>query len=103
MFDEPTRLGGIDEGLLESTKREQALEPAGDYPPKFLSAATDISEPVFTGGSSFEDEATRMANVDAPKPSRRGPPPPSKHNDERTRAVDIRNDPAIGDIDWDID
>lgn len=108
MFDEPTRLGGIDEGLLESTKREQALEPAAEYPPKFLNPATEISEPVFTG--SFDDEATRMANVDMPakpakpaKRERRGPPPPSKANDERTRAVDIRNDGSINDVDWDID
>lgn len=107
LFDEPTRLGGIDEGLLESTKREQALPPADEYPPKFLNTATDISEPVFSGG--FDDEATRMANVDGPakpakpaKPARRVPPPP-KGNDERTRAVDIRNDGSINDVDWDID
>jgi hypothetical protein len=24
-------------------------------------------------------------------------------NDERTRAVNIRNDPSISDIDWDLD
>lgn len=108
LFDEPTRLGGIDEGLLESTKREQALPPADEYPPKFLNPATEISEPVF-GSGGFDDEATRMANVDGParpvkpaKPVRRVPPPP-KGNDERTRAVDIRNDGSINDVDWDID
>jgi hypothetical protein len=108
LFDEPTRLGGVDEGLLESTKREQALPPADEYPPKFLNPATEISEPVF-GAGGFDDEATRMANVDGPvrpakpaKPARRVPPPP-KGNDERTRAVDIRNDGSINDVDWDID
>jgi hypothetical protein len=63
-----------------------------------------------------------MANVDAIKPpasrsprptgrppGRRQPPPPgiTAKPDERTRAVDIRNDPnrdpAMGDVDWDID
>jgi hypothetical protein len=44
-----------------------------------------------------------MANVDGI--ARKYPPPPrtgGKH-DERTRAVDIRTDPGINDIDWDID
>jgi hypothetical protein len=47
---------------------------------------------------TFDDEATRMANVD-------GSPrqPRTAAHDERTRAVDIRNDPSISDIDWDID
>ena len=54
----------------------------------------------------FDDEATRMANVDGI--SHKYPPPPrsggsAKHDAERTRAVDIRNDPGINDIDWDID
>jgi hypothetical protein len=30
-------------------------------------------------------------------------PPLTGGNDERTRAVDIRNDKSISDIDWDID
>lgn len=107
LFDEPTRLGGIDEGLLESTKRESALDRVADYPPKFLPAQTELSEPVFSGGGGgFDDEATRMANVDGHVPqksARRPPPPPGKHSDERTRAVDIRGDGSMSDVDWDID
>jgi hypothetical protein len=53
-----------------------------------------------------DDEATRMANVDGILPPRRQASPPrrgAKHDPESTRAVDVRNDPGINDIDWDID
>ncbi|HSD88298.1 MAG TPA: NAD(P)-binding domain-containing protein [Kofleriaceae bacterium] len=123
LFDEPTRMGDIDANLLESTKREAALPdnstgPDAEYPPKFLSPATELSPPLFSGGGGFQDdEATRMANVDsikrpdkrsagADKRPRRELPRPgvgTAKPDERTRAVDIRNDPSISDIDWDID
>jgi hypothetical protein len=33
----------------------------------------------------------------------RARPLPTTSNDERTRAVDIRNDRSISDIDWDLD
>ena len=48
----------------------------------------------------FDDnEATRLSNVDGSLPGRTAPP----SRDERTRAVDIRNDPSMSDVDWDID
>jgi hypothetical protein len=55
----------------------------------------------------FEDQhdsedATRLASLDGIAAMERarnhGP-----SNDERTRAVNIRNDPSISDIDWDLD
>jgi hypothetical protein len=106
LFDEPTRLGGVDEHLLNQTRPK---EPADEFPPKFLPATTDLAPMSFD-----DDEATRMADPDGrmqqrSKPPSKGPPkappPPSRggKNEERTRAVDIRNDPSINDIDWDID
>ena len=133
LFDEPTRLGDIDAHLLEATKRdsEQAVtNPGSEYPPKFLDASTEIDQGFRGGGGGFgnaDDEATRMANVDIINkqqkrpPARRQPPPPGVSSsrksptpvvaqDDSTRAVDIRKDrkdpnrdPAMGDVDWDID
>lgn len=137
LFDEPTRLGDMDADLIASTKRDDAPRGA-EYPPKFLDASTEIDPrfagqkiPNSFGGP--DEEATRMANVDvmakqksrAPA-ARRGPPPPGvpptgkspapivskspppMRQDDSTRAVDIRNDPAARDpnidgVDWDID
>jgi hypothetical protein len=63
------------------------------------------------GVDDNSDEATRMASVDSmaamKQQARRGEvprggpkPPPAE---ERTRAVDIRNDKSISDIDWDLE
>ncbi|HEY5946264.1 MAG TPA: NAD(P)-binding domain-containing protein [Kofleriaceae bacterium] len=99
LFDEPTRLGDVDEALLLASRAstDDPL-PADDYPPKFLPASTEIAP------MHFDDDETRMA--DARNVNRKQAPPPRtgrpKH-DESTRAVDIRNDPSINDIDWDID
>jgi hypothetical protein len=98
IFDEPTRLGGVDEHLLNQTRPK---ESADEYPPKFLPATTDLAPMTFD-----DDEATRMAGDDGrmpPKPAKRTLPPPRGKNDERTRAVDIRGDENINDVDWDID
>ncbi len=98
IFDEPTRLGGVDEHLLNQTRPKESAE---EYPPKFLPATTDLAPMSFD-----DDEATRMAGDDGRMPQkapRKGPPPPRGSKEERTRAVDIRNDPGINDIDWDID
>lgn len=107
LFDEPTRLGDVDAHLLDQTRPKQPA-PDGEYPPKFLPATTELAPPMHFD----EDEATRLASPDGKLPPRRQAPaprqPPSprgtaKHDAERTRAVDIRNDPSINDIDWDID
>jgi hypothetical protein len=90
VFEEPTRMGGIDPAALFDGVDEGAT--SAEYPPKFLDAKTEHSP------MAFEDEATRMANLDG-SPRAKG----VAGNDERTRAVDIRNDPSISDIDWDID
>lgn len=116
LFDEPTRLGGIDEHLIDQTRPEDALT-AGDVGtdqdnPKFLDASTELANPAYHKrlledlGNS-DEEATRMASIDSI--ARKHPPPPRsspRQQDERTRAVDIRNDPNMpnmNDVDWDID
>lgn len=125
LFDEPTRMGNIDEHLLDQTRPEEALQTDRDNP-RFIDAATEMSGNPFSG----DDEKTRMASVEsitrskssraapakappagkapsAARPRPRLPPPGTAKPDERTRAVDIRgdgiNDPSINDIDWDID
>ncbi len=111
LFDEPTRLGDVDAELLLQTRNDEAGVASGgaEYPPKFLPATTELAPMQFD-----EDEATRLANVDGimppkrqpPAPSRQAPPPSrrgARHDPESTRAVDVRNDPSINDIDWDID
>jgi hypothetical protein len=89
---------GVDHGLDELTR------PADDFPPRFLQTAP-TTDPGLNG--ELEDhrdpeEATRLASIDgiaAMERARRGGP----SHDERTRAVNIRNDPSISDIDWDLD
>jgi len=94
VFEEPTRMGDVDLALFDQIEGGATV---GEHAPKFLPSTTEASAP-----PSFDEEATRMANVDSIG-KRRAPPPSSSKNDERTRAVDIRNDPSISDIDWDID
>ncbi len=100
VFDEPTRMRDVDSHLVDQTHREDALPPA--------ELTTD---PKFNFDVPSDNEQTRMASIDSiRKPSL---PPPSRtpaprQQEERTRAVDIRNDlgindPSINDIDWDID
>jgi thioredoxin reductase len=136
LFDEPTRMGDVDSHLLDQTRPEDALPPgdiATDTDAKFIEAATDAHAGYRKHQFDIptDQEQTRMANVDSlrkpslpppsrapgqaptPSPSRNPGPPrreprPQPQQDERTRAVDIRNDlgindPSINDIDWDID
>ena len=93
--DDVLKTRGLSNSLDDMTR------PSGDFPPKYLSQST---EPNF---GSFEDhqdpdEATRLSSLDGIAAMERarnhGP-----SNDERTRAVNIRNDPSISDIDWDLD
>jgi thioredoxin reductase (NADPH) len=110
--DEPTRLAslatmqyddtqgldpGLDPGLDEMTR------PSDDLRPRFptTAPATDPSHDLFEDHHD-PDEATRMASLDAMAAMERARNH-SSSNEERTRAVNIRNDPSISDIDWDLD
>ncbi len=85
-FDETQSIdAAVDRGIEELTR------PAEDYPPKYL-PPMQLDE---------TDEATRLASLDSLAAMERVRGGPS--NDERTRAVNIRNDPSISDIDWDLD
>ena len=98
-FDDPTRLGGpsLEDGLTHPEHNA----------PAFLPAKTELAPLTLDP----DDEATRMASMDAIARAERvdraermgGRPVPRAAHDERTRAVDIRNDSSISDIDWDID
>jgi thioredoxin reductase/ferredoxin len=119
--EEPTRMAAIDPraydetGLEEITGRERAaagsaipgkVTPvAPPPPPKGKSTMMKASVP-----NDFEDnshdEATRMANLDtiaAMERARNQGKPGQPQQDERTRAVNIRNDPSMSEIDWDLD
>jgi hypothetical protein len=109
-FDEPTRMSTIDPRAFDETEHAHQTILDRDLPP-----------------ATLDDDATRMANVGSlaamgrnkapsrvPEPARPAgpksasraaakPPSTSKPNDERTRAVDIRNDASISDVDWDLD
>lgn len=101
VFEEPTRLGEMDAHLLEQARSGEISVPSVDeYPPKFLPANTELAPMHFD--EPLDEDATRMSNID-PVGARRQPARGGGSNDERTRAVDIRNDPGINDIDWDID
>jgi thioredoxin reductase/ferredoxin len=100
--DEPTRMANIDPLAFDDTHGlDDLTRPASDFPPKFLSASTDPDFAMFEDQHDSED-ATRLASLDGMAAMERarnhGP-----SNDERTRAVNIRNDPSISDIDWDLD
>jgi len=97
-FDEqPTRMANVDARLLDA---EAEMTRPGEGP-KFLPAKTEQTPNPFE--NNVHEEATRMANVDAIGKVERAPRKPPERDPERTRAVDIRNDKSMSDIDWDID
>jgi thioredoxin reductase (NADPH) len=82
---------------------DDLTRPADDFPPRFLATAP-TTEP--GAGALFEDhreadEATRLSRLEGITIERARNHGPS--HDERTRSVNIRDDPSISDIDWDID
>src|SRR5262249_6297342 len=117
--DEPTRLGpvaalrlgdshghGSDLALDHEIDRgiDDMTRPADEFPPRYLSAAP-TTEPQMMG--AFEDhhdsdEATRLSSIESITAMERARHHGSS-NDERTRAVNIRSDPSISDVDWDLD
>jgi thioredoxin reductase len=122
--DEPTRQ--VDDHLLTALRSQQQATRAPPTPPP--TAQPTPAPRMAAAAPSFNDEPTRMANVDpqlrtyddhgiennfdeatsiaslegiAAMERARHQGPTS--NEERTRAVNIRNDPSISDIDWDLD
>jgi thioredoxin reductase/ferredoxin len=82
---------------------EEMTLPADDLHIRFLSPAPTTDPDLHLEDTRDLDESTRqLASLDGIAAMERarnhGPP-----NDERTRAVNIRNDPSISDIDWDLD
>ncbi|MBA2540376.1 MAG: NAD(P)-binding domain-containing protein [Deltaproteobacteria bacterium] len=117
--EEPTRMAAIDPRAYDETGVEERTD-RGSQVRKFPQAQpkTDPSPSRFGGGELEDngDEATRLASLDSlaamdrvrnsPNAPHKAPHPPSpsaNSSDERTRAVNIRNDPSISDIDWDLD
>ena len=75
--DEPTRLASIDPRAYDAHNAARAKLP----PPSVIPLAPD--------------EATRLATIDSITGN--------VSDDERTRTVNVREDPSISDIDWDLD
>jgi thioredoxin reductase (NADPH) len=113
--DMPTRLGDVDARLLDQDVIEEALATMpGD---RFIGAATEPESRL--GLDDNADEATRLSSIEnvvtdrnlprqkpnarRARPGEAAPPNGGESLDERTRSVDIRNDPSMSDIDWDID
>jgi hypothetical protein len=117
--DEPTRMAAIDsldsinslpideahaiDGGSSGYLDDEMTRPAEDLGARFLAAAPNTDP----GFGSFEDhrdpeEATRLASLDGIAAMERARNHGPTHED-RTRAVNIRNDPSISDIDWDLD
>ena len=97
--DEPTRLGNVDARLLDQDAIDNGLAAlARDSAPKFIGAKTELS----TMEPFDEDESTRLSSVESIASAER-----ASHRqvvrEESTRAVDIRNDASISDVDWDLD
>jgi hypothetical protein len=96
-FDEPTRLAPVDP-LFSDTMDETGSRGAPDQLP-----TPPVGSLPLTGfEDNSHDEATRLANLDGIAAMERANHNQA-HTDERTRAVDIRNDESISDVDWDLD
>jgi thioredoxin reductase/ferredoxin len=92
--DEPTRLAGAASEMLAMDDMARAKFP--DHVP-----ATD---PQLPGSLDYgQDEATSISSFEGMAAMERARAQGPTSNDERTRAVNIRNDPSISDIDWDLD
>jgi len=95
----PGRTSYDEETTMDPNLLDDAGPTAHDGAPKFLPAKTELSAVPPDQFDDDPDEATRMANLGRISRERRGNP----GRDERTRAVDIRSDQSISDIDWDLD
>jgi thioredoxin reductase (NADPH) len=97
-FDaEPTRMAAIDPRAYDETGVEAHTERApGRFPAN--APSTDPQHPFL---EDHGDEATRLSSIESIAAMERVRNAPN--SDERTRAVNIRNDPSISDVDWDLD
>ena len=106
--DEPTRMAPPmdmrafdDSGMERPTNRDFNGGFAPEAPKFPTNTPTTEPSPFGNLDTSEIDEATSIASLDGIAAMER-----ARHqgnNDERTRAVNIRNDPSISDIDWDLD
>lgn len=98
--DEPTRMQPIDPRAYDETGVEANTERGGstrEDPPKRLPPNQNWVE-------DNGDEATRLSSIESIAAMERvRNANPNQNNDDRTRAVNIRNDPSISDVDWDLD
>lgn len=108
--DEPTRQVD-DPAMLEAFRAsaERAAQQAPQsqppaLPPKhvFGDEPTRMAPPSHPVVDDPRDERTRMASLEAIA-AMENTHRPTQPGDERTRAVNIRNDPSISDVDWDLD
>ena len=88
--------------MLAAIRSEQANPSRGQFDdPTRNTSLGESAHELFEPEVDEHQEPTRLANMDgSPLSSPRNPPP---SNDERTRAVHIRSDKSISDIDWDLD
>jgi thioredoxin reductase (NADPH) len=116
--DEPTRMQSVDPRAYDETGpgpgpygQPNPYAQAGrgmrggdrdTMPRDRFPASVPSTEPGGYGVENNYDEATSIGNLDGMAAMER-----ARHqgvgNDERTRAVNIHNDPSISDIDWDLD
>jgi len=97
--DGPTRMATFDPRELD----DLAAEGVTEHDPvmeKFLAQAP-ATDPQ-GGFDEHYDEATRLASLDGIAAMERARHNPVGH-DDRTRAVNIRHDKSMSDIDWDLD
>ncbi len=99
--DEPTRMANIDARAYDEPFSER--EPGTEIDP----SARFLAQAPKTDPDYGAEEATRMANVDSfaamERQRKGGAQPQQPPAEERTRAVNIRGDKSISDIDWDLD
>jgi hypothetical protein len=106
--DEETRLADISGLAFDDRGNRRAdhdidemTRPADDFMSRRRPAVSAAEALGFDDARELED-STRMASLDGMAAMERARTQ-NPANDERTRAVNIRNDPSISDIDWDLD
>jgi hypothetical protein len=109
--DEPTRMAKIDQygftappdidGREGLDGVDEMTRPSEDFASRLRAPAVAANLGGFEDHQD-PDEATRLASLDSMAAMERARAH-GQATDERTRAVNIRNDPSISDIDWDLD